>query len=158
VFGFHIIQVQRVQPAEVLARHILIAPKISAAQIGVARAQADTVHNALARHLSFDSLAQRYGDENAPKLAEAVDITKLAPEYQQLLSKDSTVGLKPVVEMGAGSRRPEFAVLEITARQAAGPLTYEDVRERIRGDLSQQLGVEHYLDQLRRITYIDIRL
>jgi len=32
------------------------------------------------------------------------------------------------------------------------------VRERIRSDLSQQLGVEHYLDQLRRITYIDIRL
>jgi peptidyl-prolyl cis-trans isomerase SurA len=158
VFGFHIIQVQRVQPAEVLARHILIAPKISAAQIGVARAQADTVHNALARHQSFDSLAQRYGDENAPKLAEAVDLTKLAPEYQQLLAKDSTVGLKPVVEMSAGSRRPEFAVLEITARQAAGPLTYEDVRERIRSDLSQQLGVEHYLDQLRRITYIDIRL
>jgi peptidyl-prolyl cis-trans isomerase SurA len=158
VFGFHIIQVQRVQPAEVLARHILIAPKISTAQIAAARVQADTVHNALARHLSFDSLAQRFGDENAPKLAEAVDITKLAPEYQQLLAKDSTVGLKPVVEMGVGSRRPEFAVLEVTARQAAGPLTYDDVRERIRSDLSQQLGVEHYLDQLRRITYIDIRL
>jgi peptidyl-prolyl cis-trans isomerase SurA len=158
VFGFHIIQVQRVQPAEVLARHILIAPKISPAQIAVARAQADTVRNALARHLSFDSLAQRYGDENAPKLAEAVDITKLAPEYQQLLAKDSTVGLKALVEMAAGSRRPEFAVIEVTARQAAGPLTYDDVRERIRGDLSQQLGVEHYLDQLRRITYIDIRL
>jgi peptidyl-prolyl cis-trans isomerase SurA len=158
VFGFHIIQVQRVQPAEVLARHILIAPKISAAQIAAARAQAETVRNALSRHQSFDSLAQRYGDENAPKLAEAVDITKLAPEYQQLLAKDSTVGLKPVVEMGAGSRRPEFAVIEVTARQAAGPLTYDDVRERIRSDLSQQLGVEHYLDQLRRITYIDIRL
>lgn len=158
VFGFHIIQVQRVQPAEVLARHILIAPKITDAQIAAARARADTVHDALARHVSFDSLAQRYGDENAPKLAEAVDIKGLAPEYQQLLAKDSTVGLKPVVEMNATSRRPEFAVIEVTARQAEGPLTYDDVRERIRGDLSQQLGVEHYLDQLRRLTYIDIRL
>jgi len=158
VFGFHIIQVQRVQPAEVLARHILITPKISAAQIAAARARADTVHGALARHLSFDSLAQRYGDENAQKLAEAVDITKLAPEYQQMLAKDSGAGLKPVVEMGAASARPQFAVIEVTARQAEGPLTYEDVRERIRSDLSQQLGVEHYLDQLRRLTYIDIRL
>jgi peptidyl-prolyl cis-trans isomerase SurA len=158
VFGFHIIQVQRVQPAEILARHILIAPKISATQIAAARARADTVHAALARHASFDSLAQRYGDENAPKLAEAVDITKLAPEYQQVLAKDSTVGLKPVVELNAASTRPEFAVLEMTARQAEGPLTYDDVRERIRSDLSQQLGVEHYLDQLRRLTYIDVRL
>lgn len=158
VFGFHIIQVQRVQPAEVLARHILIIPKISAAQIAAARARADTVRNALARHLSFDSLAQRYGDENAQKLAEAVDITKIAPEYQQMLAKDSGVGIKPVVELGAATARPQFAVIELTARQAEGPLTYEDVRERIRSDLSQQLGVEHYLDQLRRITYIDLRL
>jgi hypothetical protein len=66
--------------------------------------------------------------------------------------------LKPVVELNAASTRPEFAVLEMTARQAEGPLTYDDVRERIRSDLSQQLGVEHYLDQLRRLTYIDVRL
>src|SRR5213080_1033077 len=32
-FGYHIIQVERVQPAEVLARHVLIAPAISTAQI-----------------------------------------------------------------------------------------------------------------------------
>src|SRR5213595_4340887 len=32
-FGYHIIQVERVQPAEVLARHVLIAPDISTAQI-----------------------------------------------------------------------------------------------------------------------------
>ena len=158
VFGFHIIQVQRVQPAEVLARHILIAPTISAAQIAAARARADTVRNQLARNVSFDSLAALYGDENAPKLAEAVAMKDLAPEYQQLLTRDSTVGLKPVIELNAASSRPQFAVIDVTNRQAEGPLTYEDVRERIRSDLSQQLGVEHYLDQLRRITYIDIRL
>src|SRR5712691_4117584 len=36
-FGYHIIQVERVQPAEVLARHVLITPTISAAQIARAR-------------------------------------------------------------------------------------------------------------------------
>jgi len=158
VFGFHIIQVQRVQPAEVLARHILIVPTISAAQIAAARARADTVRDQLAHNVSFDSLAARYGDENAPKLAEAVALKDLSPEYQQLLAQDSTVGLKPVVELNATTARPQFAVIEVTNRQGEGPLTYEDVRERIRSDLSQQLGVEHYLDQLRRITYIDIRL
>jgi hypothetical protein len=68
------------------------------------------------------------------------------------------VGLKPVVELGAATARPQFAVIEVTARQAEGPVAFDDVRERIRSDLSQQLGVEHYLDQLRRVTYIDIRL
>ena len=157
-FGFHIIQVDRVQPAEVLARHILIAPRISPAQVAAARGRADSVRAALARGESFDSLARRYGDENAPKLAEAVPLTELAPEYQQLLSADTTLGLKPVLALGATSTRPQFAVIDVTARQPAGEVSYDDVREQIRSQLSQQLGVQHYVDQLRRQTYIDIRL
>src|SRR2546425_10883906 len=60
-FGYHIIQVERVQPAEVLARHVLITPTISAAQIALARQAADSVHDALLRGASFDSLARRFG-------------------------------------------------------------------------------------------------
>src|SRR5512143_3881827 len=157
-FGFHIIQVQRIQPAEVLARHILIAPEISAVQVESARRLADSVRAALARGASFDSLAQRYGDQNVPKLAEAVAIAQLGPEYQRLFAADSTKGLKPVLELGAGGARPQFVVLEVTGRQAEGEVTYDDVRDQIRTQLAQELGVRHYVDQLRRQTYIDIRL
>ncbi|HMA44725.1 MAG TPA: peptidylprolyl isomerase [Gemmatimonadales bacterium] len=157
-FGFHIIQVQRVQPAEVLARHILIAPVVSPAQIEATRRLADSVHAALARGASFDSLAQRYGDENVPKLAEGVAIAQLGPEYQRLFGTDSTTGLKPVLEVGAAGARPQFVVLEVTARQAEGEVAFDDVRDQIRSQLAQELGVRHYVDQLRRQTYIDIRL
>lgn len=157
-FGYHLIQVERVQPAEVLARHILIAPRISPAQVALARERADSVRAALGRGESFDSLARRYADPDAPKLAESVSLTDLAPEYQRLFGADTTLGLKPVVELGAKSTRPQFAVVDVTARQAAGQLSYDDVREQIRSQLSQQLGVQHYVAQLRRQTYIDIRL
>lgn len=157
-FGFHIIQVERIQPAEVLARHILIAPQISPAQVEATRRLADSVRAALAHGASFDSLAQLYGDENIPKLAEAVALSQLAPEYQQLFSADSSLGLKPVLELGAGGTRPQFVVLEVTARQSAGEVTYDDVKDQIRSQLAQELGVRHYVDQLRRQTYIDIRL
>jgi peptidyl-prolyl cis-trans isomerase SurA len=157
-FGFHIIQVQRIQPAEVLARHILIAPDVSPAQVESGRRLADSVRAALARGASFDSLAQRYGDQNVPKLAEAVAIAQLGPEYQRLFTADSTMGLKPVLELGAAGARPQFVVLEVTARQAEGEVTYDDVRDQIRTQLAQELGVRHYVDQLRRQTYIDIRL
>ena len=157
-FGFHIIQVQRIQPAEVLARHILIAPDVSPAQVESGRRLADSVRAALARGASFDSLAQRYGDQNVPKLAEGVAIAQLAPEYQRLFTADSTMGLKPVLELGAAGARPQFVVLEVTARQAEGEVTYDDVRDQIRTQLAQELGVRHYVDQLRRQTYIDIRL
>jgi peptidyl-prolyl cis-trans isomerase SurA len=157
-FGYHIIQVQRVQPAEVLARHILISPEITPARIEAARRLADSVRAALARGAAFDSLASRYGDENVPKLAEAVALSQLAPEYQQLFAADTSLGLKPVLELGATTSRPQFVVLDVTARQSEGDLSFDDVRDQIRDKLSQDLGVTHYLDQLRRQTYIDVRL
>ena len=40
-FGYHIIQVERVQPGEVQARHILLVPEIDSAHVDSARATAD---------------------------------------------------------------------------------------------------------------------
>ena len=70
----------------------------------------------------------------------------------------AAVGLKPVISLGAGTARPKFVVLEITARHPEGELTFDDVKLRIRQSLSDQLGVKHYIDQLKRQTYVDIRL
>lgn len=159
-FGYHIIQVERIQPAEVLARHILIAPVISPEQIARTRALADSIHDVMARTngAAFDTLARRFGDENVPKLAELIPPSQLAPEYQRLLAADSTLGLKPVLVIGEGSARLQFAVIDVTKRLPEGDVTFDDVREQIRSRLAQDLGLQHYLDRLRRQTYIDIRL
>lgn len=162
-FGFHIIKVERTQPAEILARHILIVAEISAAQVALARRLADSLHDALARgagSASFDSLAKVFADPLEPKLAEDAPLTELPPEYQQLLSRDTTRGLKPVIAEGgeANTRRQKFVVLEVTGRHDAGDLTFEDVKLRIRQSLGDQLAIRHYIDQLKRQTYIDIRL
>jgi peptidyl-prolyl cis-trans isomerase SurA len=162
-FGFHIIKVERTQPAEILARHILITPEISAAQIALARHLADSLHDLLARGsagagASFDSLAKLHADPQEPKLAEDAPLADLPPEYQKILSSDTTVGLKPVIAQGADTPRPKYVVLEVTGRHDAGDLTFEDVKLRIRQTLSDQLAVRHFIEQLRRQTYIDIRL
>ncbi len=156
-FGYHIIKVERTQPAEVFARHILIMPEVSAERIAVARALADTLHGWLAAGAGLDSLARRYGDPSEAKLAEDVPLAQLPAEYQTAIG-DATRGLIPVFTSAAGSARPKFVVLELTDRQDAGPMRFEDVRDRIRANLGQQLAVEHYLSQLRRRTYIDVRL
>ncbi len=156
--GFHIIQVERVQPAEILARHVLIQATVTPAQVALARARADSVHAAFAAGASFDSLARRYADPTEPKLAEDAPITQLPPEYQTVFAGDTTLGLKPVLTIGADTPRPKFVVLEVTKRHGEGELTFEDVKLRIREILSQDLAVRHYVDQLRRQTYIDRRL
>ena len=157
-FGFHIIRVERTQPAEILARHILIEAEVSAAQIEATRRLADSLRTVLLRGASFDSLARLYADPNEAKLAEDTPVNNLPPEYQPVLASDTTLGIKPVITTGAGTARVKFVVLDITGRHPEGELKYEDVKLRIRQTLSEQLAIRHYIDQLRRQTYIDIRL
>jgi peptidyl-prolyl cis-trans isomerase SurA len=157
-FGFHVIQVQRIQPAEILARHILIEPAVGPPQIEAARHLADSLRQELTRGASFDTLARRFAHPDEPKLAEDASIAQLPPEYQQLVAKDTTLGLKPVVTVGANTPRPKFVVLEITGRKTEGEYAFEDVKLQIRSQLAQQLAIKHFIEQLRRQTYIDIRL
>ena len=56
-FGFHIIRVDRVQPGEVKARHILIRPFIDSADIAATKLRADTVKKLWEGGANFDSLA-----------------------------------------------------------------------------------------------------
>ncbi len=156
-FGYHIIQVERAQPAEILARHTLIQPTISAAQLAIARRQADSVHDALAHGAPFDSLARSYADPNEPKLADALPVSQLPPDYEKVVGSDTAPGLKPVFAVGAGSPRPRFVVFELVKRLPEGELSFDEVKDRIRDGLAQQLAVKHYLDLLRRTTYVDVR-
>ena len=166
-FGFHIIKVERTQPAEILARHILIMPEISSEQVVRARHLADSLHDNLVQDSvgsgvtlgsKFDQLAKTYADPLEPKLAEDAPLAEIPPEYREVLATDTTLGMKPVIAVGAITQRPKFVVLEVTARHQAGDLSYEDVKLRIRQSLSDQLAIRHFVDQLRRQTYIDIRL
>ena len=159
-FGFHIIKIERTQPAEVLGRHILIMPQISAEQIAKARSLADSVYAALTRdgNASFDILARAHGDDQEQKIVDGVPFDKLPPEYQKAIASDTTLGLKPVVTLGADTPRPKFVVLEVTARHPEGELTFDDVKINIRQTLGDQLAIRHFIDQLKRQTYIDIRL
>ena len=156
-FGYHIIQVERAQPAEILARHVLIQPTISPAQITIAKRQADSVHAALAAGAPFDSLARRYADPNEPKLADALPVSQLPPDYVAAVRNDTVPGLKPVFEVGATSPRPRFVVFELVRRLPEGELSFAEVKDRIHDALAQQLALMHYLDLLRRTTYVDVR-
>ncbi|MBI3082308.1 MAG: peptidylprolyl isomerase, partial [Gemmatimonadetes bacterium] len=69
-FGFHVIQVQRSDPAEVQARHILVTPRITEANVSAARALADSVARLARAGASFDSLARRYHDPSEQAFAQ----------------------------------------------------------------------------------------
>jgi peptidyl-prolyl cis-trans isomerase SurA len=155
-FGYHIIQVERAQPAEVQARHILLMPEIDSANVDSARTRAGAVQRALETGAQFDSLQRLYHDPSAEREAEAVPITKLPENYAKVIGTADSGTVVPVFTLPA-SGREQFVVLQVTGRRPEGDVKYEDVRDRIRDQLGQQLAIRRYLDRLRKATYVEIR-
>jgi peptidyl-prolyl cis-trans isomerase SurA len=156
-FGYHIIQVERVQPGEVQARHILIVPQIDSAHVDSARAIADSVRKAVVAGAPFDSLQRIYHDRSAERDGESVPVTKLPEVYAKVIGEADSGAVLPVFTMPGAGGRNQFVVLQVTNRRPEGEIKYEDVRDHIRDQLGQQLAIRRYLDRLRKATYVEIR-
>jgi peptidyl-prolyl cis-trans isomerase SurA len=156
-FGFHVIQVERAQPGEIQARHILIMPEITEQEGDSADRLAEGLLRMARAGASFDSLQRIYHDKSEEREARDVQLNKLPPAYAQATdtaSEGSTVGPFPL--SGSGNR-VKYTILRITSRRPEGDVRYEDVRDKIRQQLGEQLAVRRYLDTLRKKAYIDVR-
>jgi peptidyl-prolyl cis-trans isomerase SurA len=156
-FGYHIIQVERVQPGEVQARHILLIPQIDSVHVDSAHALADSVRRMLLRGASFDSLQRALHDPSAERHAEDVPVDKVPEAYAKAIGQADSGTVVPVFKVPGAGTRDQFVVLQVTGRRPPGDIRYEDVRDRIRDQLGQQLAIRRYIDELRRSTYVDIR-
>ncbi len=156
-FGYHLIQVERVQPGEVQARHILIIPEIDSAHVDSARARADTVRARIVAGSSFDSLQRIYHDPTAEKEAQNVPADKLPENYGKVIGEADSGAVTPVFTIPGTGGREQFVVVQVTGRRPQGDIRYEDVKDRIREQLGQQLAIRRYIDRLRQSTYVDVR-
>jgi peptidyl-prolyl cis-trans isomerase SurA len=156
-FGFHIIQVERVQPGEVQARHILLIPDIDSVHVDSARALADSVRRLIMRGAPFDSLQRALHDPSAEKQAENVPLDKLPEPYTKAIGDADSGAVAPVFQLPGAGTREQFVVVQVTGRRPPGDIRYEDVKDKIRDQLGQQLAIRRYIDELRRSTYVDIR-
>jgi hypothetical protein len=84
-------------------------------------------------------------------------VTKLPEAYGKVMEKADSGAMLPVFTMAGSGGKDQFVVLQVTNRRPEGAVRYEDVRDRIRDQLGQQLAIRRYLDRLRKATYVDIR-
>jgi len=158
-FGYHILQVQRVQPAEVQARHILLMPEVTEADADTALALATRLAAALRAGASFDSLAKLHHDQGEEREALDVPATQLPDEYKEGIGEaDSGAVVAPFAIRKPTGLRRKYVVLEVLRRRGEGAIRFEDVKDQIRRRLSDELATRRYLDRLRRSTYVDLRL
>ena len=158
-YGFHLIQVERSQPAEVQVRHILIMPAVDTADADSASRAANAIRAAIERGASFDSLQRLYHDKLEEKDLDNIPIESLPQPYTEVMTGISAGKLSPILRMEApvDPLRSKFAVLLVTARVPAGEVRYDDVKEQIRTLLTDRLTQQRYLDKLRRATLVDVR-
>jgi len=153
-FGFHIIQVLRIEPAEVQARHILLQARTSPAEVENARHVADTVWKALVAGAPFDAWARWNSDPGEVLARDAVPVGELPPDYAKAFGQDTAPKLVPPFMVDAATGRPKYVIVLITKWEPEGELSFEDVKERLRTQVGQQLGIKAYLATLRRTNYV----
>lgn len=156
-FGIHVIQLERTEPTAIHARHILIIPETTPANVDSARALATRLADSLRAGASFDSLQARFHDESEEKVANDVPMDQLPPVYGQAVANADSGQVVGPFDLTSPDGKLKFAILEVTARRAAGEITFNDVKDQLRANLAENLATQRYLDHLRQSTYIDIR-
>lgn len=159
VFGYHVIQVQQVQPTEVKVRHILITPAVDSLDIARARTFIDSLHALVAGGASFDSLQALFHDPSEEREAIGAVVDSLGPVYTSAIAGVAEGGVSEVFPLALdGSGAPsKLAFVRVIKRIPAGPQPYDQLRERIRRVLGEAMSWDRYYDDLRRRVYIEIR-
>ena len=159
-FGYHLIRVDRVQPAEVKVRHILIRPAIDSADIAAARREAQSVAERWRAGASFDSLVTRHHDPSEEKtIPQPFPRSQLPEAYQAAFKgKAAKVITDPFEIQDKARNLPKFVVAQLTSVTEEHDPSVEEWRTQIRQQLAQERGMRRFLDNLRASTFVSVRL
>jgi peptidyl-prolyl cis-trans isomerase SurA len=159
--GYHVIKVERVQPGEVKARHILIRPRVDSTDVARARLEADSVLAAWQRGTSYDDLAAKHHDTRAGEERVIPDFPRdeLPPSYAAAFAgKQANEHAGPFAIEDRSSGLSKFVVAQLTKVDEGGQYALGDLRQQIRDQLAEERGYRRLIDSLRKSTYVSLRL
>jgi len=158
-FGYHIIKVDRVQAAEVKARHILIAPVIDSADIATAKVEADTVAAQWRRGVSYDTLVAKHHDATEEKgMLQPFPRDSLPPSYVAALAGAKAGTITAPFQLANPRGQPKYGVLQVVTANDAGEFKESEIRDQIRAQLSDERSIRQLLDDMRKQTYVSLRM
>ncbi len=158
-FGYHLIRVDRVQPAEVKSRHILIRPVITDADVAAARDTAANVAEQWRQGTPFETLASSYHDNAEERgILQPYPRDSLPPSYQQAVAGKAAGAISEPFRLGEPPGIVKWAVIELVNATEGGEYTLAEMREQLRAQLSSERSTRNLLDELRKATYVSLRL
>lgn len=158
-FGLHIIQVERIQPTEIQARHILLMPEVDTASARQAQERAMAIRAALMAGANFDSLQRLYHDPGEEKELPRFPVDSLTPAYANAIQGVPDGGISAVfmLEIASEPLRSKYGVVQVLSRTPPGTPTFEGMKQRLKPVLARRLGERAYLDGLRAKAFVEIR-
>jgi peptidyl-prolyl cis-trans isomerase SurA len=162
-FGWHIIKVERTRPGEVNARHILIRPEQGAESDQRARATADEIARRARAGEPMARLIAEYKGQLYPEIPDSTAIPTaqmaeaLPPDYQQHMAgakQGDVIGPFPFVIRD----QTHWVVVAVPEVKPEGNWTFDEVKDLIQNQLTEQKQVERVLADLRARTHVELRL
>lgn len=158
-FGYHIIRVDRVQSAEVKSHHILISPVIDATDVERALVEADTVAAQWRRGVPYDTLAAHHHDPSEEKgILQPYPVDSLPPSYQTALAGATPGKITQPFQLPNPRGNPKFTVMQILTYTAPGQYVEAEVRDQIRAQLADERAIRQMLDELKKETFVTVKL
>jgi parvulin-like peptidyl-prolyl isomerase len=155
--GLHIIKIERIRGAERQARHILLRPQLAESDTRRALTAGDSVAEALRAGADLDSIADARSDPDELVRVGPLRQDSLPPAYAQPLAFAQQGQVVGPFELSDGPA-PQVAVARVTEVVPARPATVDDYRTTILDQLAQAKLMDELLQELRRSTYIEVRL
>ncbi len=155
-FGYHILRVDKVQPKEVKARHILITPTLDSADESRAFRLADSVATAWRAGSRYDSLQTKFHDPDEVRgFAEPFPRAELPGAYVEALNtlKVNEISAPFAIE-NARRGTKKFVVFQLLTTQEEGLFSMGEVRDRIRAQLVEERSMRRFIDHLRAETFV----
>jgi peptidyl-prolyl cis-trans isomerase SurA len=155
-FGFHIMRVDKVQPKEVKARHILIIPSLDSADERRALALADSIATQWRNGTRYDTLSAKYHDPDEIRaFNDPFPRSELPPAYLKALDSLKVNEISapfPIENARRGTKK--FVVFQLLSAQEEGLYSVGEVRERIRSQLVEERSMRRFIDGLRAGTFV----
>lgn len=158
VFGFHVIKVDKVQPAEVKARHILVRYIVDSNDVARTRRLADSVATAWRAGARYDSLAARFHDPDELRaFNDPINRADLPPAYDSAFTRTPVGTVSTPFEIADRQKGvPKFFVIQPITVTTEGDYSVADLRERIRSQLIEERSMRRFIDGLRKASFVRV--
>jgi peptidyl-prolyl cis-trans isomerase SurA len=158
VFGFHVIKVDKVQPAEVKARHILVRYIVDSTDVARTRRLADSVATAWRAGARYDSLAVRFHDPDELRaFNDPINRADLPAQYDSAFTRTAVGGVSAPFEIVDRQKGvPKFFVIQPITVTTEGDYSVADLRDRIRSQLIEERSMRRFIDGLRKGSFVRV--